>query len=208
MKLSFLLPLLLVGIAGHCASVMAQGTFTATGSMTTPRMGHTATLLHNGKVLIAGGWQSVPEAQSCSGYLHYRSYFLECVILLTSAELYNPSTGTFAATGNMTTAHLFHTATLLPDGRVLIDWETGDYELYDDSKGTFSSIDNMTTRGNTATLLGNGKVLVTGLPAELYDPSAGTFAATGAYAGTSGSLVTATLLPDGRVLARLGRRSC
>ena len=202
MRIQSIFWFLLLGVASDPLNMMAQapGTFTATGSMTTPRMGHTATLLPNGKVLITGGWQSVPGSQNCTGQLHVRAYFLECVILLTSAELYDPSTGTFAATGNMATAHLFHTATLLPDGRVLIHWETGDYELYDSSTGTFSRIDNMTTGGRTATVLGNGKVLFTGLPAEIYDPSAGTFVATGAYAGTAGSLVTATLLPDGRVL--------
>ncbi len=201
MKTNFILPLLF-GLAGHASNVMAQapGTFTATGSMTTPRMGHTATLLPNGKVLIAGGWQSVPEAKNCAGYLHVRAYFLECVILLTSAELYDPSTGTFAATGNMTTAHLFHTATLLPDGRVFIDWGTS-AEVYDASTGTFTAVNNMATGVGTATLLGNGKVLfASSLSAELYDPSAGTFLATTAYAGIGGSLVTATLLPDSRVL--------
>ena len=169
-------------------------------------MGHSATLLPNGKVLIAGGWQSVPGARNCNGQLHYRAYFLECVILLTSAELYDPSTGTFAATGTMTTAHLFHTATLLPDGRVLIHWDTGDYELYDSSTGTFSRTNNMTTGGRTATI-GNGKVLFTGLP-EIYDPSAGTFVATGAYAGTGGSLGHGHFAPGRQGPARLGRRCC
>jgi hypothetical protein len=64
--------------------------------MTTPRSEHTATLLPNGKVLIAGG----------SGN--------------SSAELYDPSTGIFAATGSMTAARIGHAATLLPDGRVLM----------------------------------------------------------------------------------------
>ena len=81
----------------HMSSALAQApdAFTPTGNMTTPRGGHSATLLFNGKVLITGGGSA-------------------------SAELYDPSAGTFAATGNMITARRSHTATLLYDGRVLI----------------------------------------------------------------------------------------
>ena len=209
LKASFVLPLLFLGVSGQAPIVMAQsaGTFTPTGDMTTAREGHTATLLPNGKVLIAGGWQSVPGAQNCTGQLHDRGYFLECVLLLTSAELYDPLTGTFAATGNMTTAHLSHTATLLPNGKVLIDWGSS-AELYDPSTGTFAAIDDMNTGSDTATLLSNGKVLFTGLPAKLYDPAGSTLVATGAYAGTGGSVVTATLLPDGKVLIAAGPGCC
>jgi hypothetical protein len=80
------------------------GLFTATGSMVTEvtRSMHTATLLPNGKVLITGG-----SANGATG--------------LASAELYDPVTGLFTATGSMTMLRVFHTATLLPvSGKVLV----------------------------------------------------------------------------------------
>ena len=172
--------LLLLGVAGHGTIALAQspGTFTATGSMTTPRSGHTATLLTNGKVLIAGG---------AAGFTP-----------LSTAELYDPVNGTFTPTGDMTAPRSVHTATLLPDGRVLIAGgsdvpqaviPTNGAEIYDPSTGTFAATGNMIFSHvcQQAILLGNGKVLILGgdgangrVPnAELYDPATGTFAPAG-----------------------------
>ena len=80
---------------------IVSGKFTVTGPMTSGRVGHTATLLRNGEVLITGGGGSPAS-------------------ILSSAELYNPVSGTFHATGSMSVPRVGQSATLLPDGTVLI----------------------------------------------------------------------------------------
>ena len=83
----------------------STGEFSPAGSMLMPRSQHTATLLPNGRVLLAGGRESGLGA---------------------TAEIYDPVTGTFTQTGPMTTSRARHTACLLPDGRVLIAGGDGD----------------------------------------------------------------------------------
>ncbi|MFQ5570810.1 MAG: Kelch repeat-containing protein, partial [Rhodothermales bacterium] len=150
-----------------------------TGSMATTRVSHTATLLPNGTVLIAGGIKSDER---------------------TRAEVYDPATGAFSPTGRMLEKRYGHTATLLRNGNVLIvgglgpEWTyLGSAEIYDPATGTFTTTGSMTTprASHTATLLDDGKVLITGghrgrrssqqlfSSAEVYDPATGTFASTG-----------------------------
>ena len=201
-------PLMVFLGAMSSSPAQSTGTFSATGSMTTARFGHTATLLQDGSVLIAGGYTvGIPV-------------FGQAVT--ATAELYDPANGTFTATGNMTSVRAYHTATLLPDGRVLIaagsagelpavgpEYSQVSAELYDPSTGAFTPTGNMTGFGivetNTATLLADGRVLMTGSPfdAELYDPGTGTFTATGNMT-VPPPFNTATLLPDGRVLLAAG----
>ena len=185
----------------------APFTFGNTGSLNTARSRHTATLLPNGKVLVAGGFEGGVGA-------------------LSSAELYDPASGTWSATGSLTTARAYHTATLLPNGKVLVVGGTPDpdffgvvfssAELYDPASGTWTTqpfIGSLHTARelHTATLLPNGKVLVAGgddgsgnslTSAELYDPALGNWTPTGSLT-TARNIHTATLL-GGAVLVAGG----
>jgi hypothetical protein len=183
--------------------------FTPTRAMTSARSGHVATLLPNGRVLLAGGVGT--------GWT-----------FLSSAEIYDPATNTFAATGDMATARESHTATLLRNGKVLI---AGGHrgrrpsltihssaELYDPASGRFTAAADMTRirHKHDAVLLADGRVLIVagsderdGQPAytsaEIYDPVANTFKATGSMNSPRYKLQgTAVLLSDGKVLVAGG----
>ena len=186
-------------------------TFTAiTATMTAARGGHTATLLPNGLVLITGGATTAQGSPT-----------------LDSAELYDPVANTFTAlTATMTSSRSGHTATLLPNGLVLI---TGGFtdtvtalntaEVYNPTTQAFTALSAtmVSTRGgHTATLLPSGVVLLAGgfndsntnlNSAEIYNPNAGTFRALTATMTSSRDQHTATLLPSGLVLLAGGSTS-
>jgi hypothetical protein len=207
LQAGFLVVLIVGGPRGATvATAQSAGTFTRTGDLTTARSFHTATLLPNRKVLIAGGVQSTTLSGSA---------------ILASTELYDPRAGTFGPGTDMTTRRRLHTATLLADGRVLIAGGYGDAgalasaELYDPSTGTFTATGNMITArgGHTAILLPNGQVIIMGgsswpasyppiAPAEIYDPVTGEFTAAGSYVGRDACdfCAPAILLVDGTVL--------
>jgi hypothetical protein len=190
----------------------ATGTFAATGDMTVERSEHTATLLNNGKVLIAGGYRRVVGGSPSD------------TSFPAGVELYDPDTGTFSPAGEVAVPFI-DTANLLADGRVLITRRDADNdivshaEIYDPSTGAFVPTGDATTghSGPTATLLLTGKVLVAGgdigdgdgasVSAELYDPATGTFAATGNLAAGREQNAT-VLLPDGTVLFAGGHCLC
>ncbi|HUA15452.1 MAG TPA: kelch repeat-containing protein [Verrucomicrobiae bacterium] len=172
-------------------------------AMLEPRSGHSATLLPDGKVLIAGGMRRNQDFYS-------------------SAELFDPVTGRFQATGQMHVARVGQAAVLLRSGKVLVvgGWighgATDSAELYDPASRKFSLVSRMTAeRGRpTATLLPNGDVLVAGgadhdapggiASAELFRADSLTFEALGSmHDARIGH--TATLLDDGRVLVAGGR---
>ena len=187
----------------------ATGVFSGTGNMTADRGGHTATLLTNGKVLITGGADQDPTGTG-----------------LASAELYDPSTGTFTPTGSMAVARFLHTSTLLQSGKVLIvggaltstSAPDATAEIYDPATGIFTMAHPMPTarEQHTATLLADGSVLIVGgttstgtgdvqptATVEVYDPSTGSFSVAGSMA-VARTLHTATLLPSGKVLVAGG----
>jgi Galactose oxidase, central domain len=173
-------------------------TFTQTGDMTTGRSGHAATLLSSGKVLIVGHYVGVYTMGKATDSTP------------VSAELYDPSSGTFASAGNM--AGPGGGATLLAGGKVLITPDHFDVrpiqsEIYDPSTGSFSSTMNQSACcESTATLLMNGSVLVAygvrgpSAIAELYDPASGIFSAAGNTATAYVTGHSATLLSDGNLL--------
>jgi hypothetical protein len=164
----------------------------------TARRGHTTVLLADGRVLVAGGRTDTD--------------------VLASAELYDPVSNTWTATGSLSTARADHSATVLPNGKVLVAGGNGtratlaSTELYDPATGTWSAGAPMTeARAAHPAVLVAGRVLVVGgsmttaslAYCELYDPAANTWAPTGNLA-TPRTGHQATRLPDGTVLVTGG----
>jgi N-acetylneuraminic acid mutarotase len=191
----------------------ATGSWTLTGNLHEGRSAHTATLLPDGRVLVAGGSGNLTDSSNVDP-------------TLSSIEIYDPSLGTWTLSGSLTEKRSWQTATLLPNGLVMfaggIDFNgtlTFPYlstvELYDPIAGTNTLTAAMSTlrADHTATLLPNGRVLVTGgqtdstgnltNSVEVYDPVAGTWSLTNSLA-TARFLHTATLLPSGEILVTGG----
>ena len=175
----------------------AKGTFVATANMLSRRVGHSATLLPNGKVLVGGGEESDEHS-------------------LASAEIYDPATNKWTATGSMLTPRIARSATVLKDGRVLVTGG-GDArnlsEIYDPPSGVWHAAGNMTASRvkHAATLLPDGRVLITGgspdsqwhpvRTAEVFDPRTNKFTAISDMELARFKIPDATaVLQNGRIL--------
>lgn len=183
----------------------STGKWSSTAALRAARMAMTATVLANGKVLVAGGQTSAHDA-------------------LGSSELYNPTAGTFSLTGKLITPRSGHTATLLQNGLVLMAGGENvsgislqKAELYSSSTGTYSATGNMPSnrQEHSAVLLSNGYVLVSGgnkvtsagttvlATCATYNPATGTWTSAGSMSSTRVDH-SATLLTNGHVLVAGG----
>jgi gliding motility-associated-like protein len=189
------------GVAATEILDYGTGTMAATGSMVlVQRGGYQTVMLPNGKVLICGGLTAGSTTP------------------LKTCELYDPVTGTWAATGSMNHKRMYHTATLLDNGKVLVTGgqdtlanvlggpTTNTAELYNPATGTWTLVSNMNAArwGASATLLFNGNVLIAAggffsVTSEIFDPNTNLFTPTGNLS-VAHTYHTATLLPNGKVL--------
>jgi Kelch motif protein len=208
MSIRFRGPLVLLLVA--LAAPARAGTWSSAGSMSVPRSLHSATLLPNGKVLVAGG-------------LHHGSSSLS---IAASTELYDPASNSWSAGPDMSRTRSRHSGTLLQDGTVLIAGGRGlvlsqtSAELYDPVANAFTLTGPMLERrdNHTATLLADGRVLIAGgvsaraqgpfvlNSVEIYDPATGSFHAA-AHMRNPRHGHAAVRLPDGRVLVAGGATS-
>ena len=232
-------------------------TWTATGALAEARAGHSATLLRDGRVLVAGGaidpdgemvldsaelYDPVTGTWSGTGTMSVPR-FAPAVVLpdgrvlvaggittfvnpmdsraLSSVEIYDPAVGSWTVVAPLHEARFAHTATTLPDGRVLVAFGSPGFgnafqtaEVFDPVLGTWTPVPGAIEPhyGHTATLLNDGTVLIVGgykdddvlASAEVYDPADGTWRATVPTIWPREGH-EATLLADGRVLIAGGR---
>jgi len=222
----------------------ATGTFTRTGNLSVPRRSFAAALLGNGKVLIAGGYSGAafPLVRNDGSELYDpakgtwtisattpKATHLPAAVTLPSGAAmvvgagepdrdvgyafnFDPSTSTWSTARTTKATHVYHTLTLLEDGRVLIVG-TRDPEVWDSATGFNATPPLLKRWGQTATLLSNGNVLLTGGTGEagtldltaVYLASRGTWSI-GAPLASKRTEHTATRLPSGKVLIAGGHR--
>src|SRR5260370_27452629 len=155
--------------------------------MSVPRSAHDAVLLQNGQVLVAGGYNDNPPGS------------------LASAELYNPATGTWTATGSMTTGRAHFLMILLPNGDVLAAGDGGSAtsaELYNPATGTWTPTGNTLSQvfGDAVVLLQTGEVYAPSV--NLYNPSTATWTTTSSP--PVGVSCTLALVPAADILPSRG----
>ena len=193
--------------------------WTPTGSMNDHRFQHTATLLSDGRVLVAGGFGGTPVGSGANAQP-----------VVDTAEIYDPATGQWTRTGNLNVRRALHTAERLPDGRVLVaggrtcdqpppatcnfQFVTNTAEVYDPATGRWTLTGSMSAPRHTtaSVVLPDGRVLVpagfqgTGAPSnggDVYNPATGTWGPISPL-NVARSRQGAMLLPDGRVMVALG----
>ena len=163
-------------------SPAVPGSFSPTGHMIHGVAPKSAALLADGRVLVVGQYPDSTYSWAS----------------IDSAEIYDPIAGSFTPTASIDEAAGIHTATVLPDGRVLVTGRGATAVVLDPGTGALDSIHPMTyTDPQAAVALSDGRVLVVGSGDEVYDPGTGEFTMTGQMTAPG---VTATLLRDGRVL--------
>lgn len=192
------------GCAGHGCTPFHRSTdvydpssrtFRSAAPMTVPRASHTATLLEDGRVLVAGGCSERGAT--------------------ASAEVYDAATDRWTPVGEMTEPRCSHIAVPLIDGRVFVMGggggrlgDLGSAEVFDPATSTFSTLGRMRSNHYLATRLADGRILLTGgqsdrgeilASAEIFDPESGTFEPTGDMA-TARVKHAAAVRPDGSVL--------
>jgi len=229
-----------------CITLAAQppDTFAPAAEMSVALWAHSATLLQNGKVLIAGGDRSGPYLTKCEGTAelydpvsdtispagkiiegrtqHSATLLADGRVLiaggyasrdLDSAEVYEPSTRTFTTTGKLSTAISNHSALLQPDGKVFLAGGRGSMQVYDPEAGTFSQITDPgpVSQYSKSLQLTNLKVLTTVgsmVLNTIYDPGTQSLTFPENQANyRKGVFSTVTLMPDGNVLITGGSRS-
>jgi len=184
---------------GSSGTAGSPGAFSSVSPLVPYRARHTATLLKNGKVLIAGGWG-------------------RDLAPIATMELFDPATGMFSAAGTMSPARVYHSATLLANGTVLIvagqvyggssgsTTCTSMVQIYNPDSGTFASVPSLARYQceHVATSLSDGRVLIVGSYAdgemEVFSPATSQFTKTGSMVTPRIAGHTATTLNDGRVL--------
>jgi hypothetical protein len=182
------------------ATASSTGTWKITGSLSTARDSHTATLLNDGRVLVVGGFTMLPGQIVGT--------------VLASAELYDPVLETWSPTGSLVKGRYTHSATLINGGKVLVVGgvdsagnDVASAEIYDPQAGLWTPTGSLGVAryNHLATLMPSGQVLVTGgsnadttslSSAELYDPTTGKWTGT-ANLQTGRAVFTATLLAHG-----------
>jgi hypothetical protein len=202
-------------VSVNATLTVTSHTWNTAGSMQSGRSSATATLLPGGSILVAGGYVYDTVAQSGG--------------VTASSEIYDPVADKWSSAGNMIVGREEHTATLLPNGKVLVvggtipdghgsQFSQASAEIYDPAANKWSSAGSMkdARQDHTATLLPDGKVLVVGgllwgssglstadPGTEIYDPATNTWASA-ANPVAPRAEHTATLLPNGKVLVVAG----